>query len=71
MKRDRQRTLHRRGPNGPPARYLPFADAFRDFVAKVSLPELAIDPNEVFGRARDDSLGRERERNSNPQRAIK
>jgi prevent-host-death family protein len=39
--------------------YRAFADAFEDFSAKVNLPELGIDPEEVFGGKRDDSRGRE------------
>jgi len=34
-------------------RYRPFADALRDFSAKVNLPALAIDPDQVFGAMRE------------------
>ena len=40
-------------------KYRGFSDAFGDFAREFDLVELAIDPDELFARARDEIHGRE------------
>ena len=40
-------------------KYRGFSEAYEDFTREIDLDELAIDPDELFARARDQSHGRE------------